>query len=133
MSHWKKFSSKVLEDINESTLQKAAEDLGVSFHKNIRHIKNTWGNESVSAGLKKDGRAIPLGFNFKNRNGKIALELSGDFYATGLDERTFMDRLSQAYQKHKSVEALESQGYIIDLQNVNNDGEIVIEAFRFVG
>lgn len=131
MSHWKKFSSNVLEDINKGTLAKATADLGISFNESIRQIKNTWGNESVSAGLEKNGRAIALGFNFKNRNGKIALELSGDFYGTGLDERTFIDRLSQAYQKHKSVEALQNQGWIVEAVETNAKGEVEIEAYQW--
>lgn len=131
MSHWKKFSSNVLEDINKDLLQKATADLGVSFDEKIKSIRNTWGNEQVSAGLKKNGQAIPLGFNFKLRNGKLALELSGDFYSTGLNERTFMDDLSQAYQKHKTVNALEQQGYIIDMNEINAKGEVVIEAYQW--
>ena len=131
MSHWKKFSSNVLEDINKDLLAKAVADLGVGFSEGIKSIRNTWGNESVSAGLTRKGQPIALGFNFKNRNGKLALELSGDFYGTGLDERTFMDKLSQSYQKHKTVKALEEQGYQIDMNAMNAKGEVVIEAYQW--
>ena len=131
MSHWKKFSSNVLEDVNKEILAKATADLGVGFDESITSIRNSWGNEAVSAGLTRNGKAIALGFNFKQRNGKTALELSGDFFNTGLDERTFIDRLSQAYQKHKSIQALEQQGWIIDMTQTNAKGEVVLEAYQW--
>jgi hypothetical protein len=131
MSHWKKFSSNVLEDINKETLAKATADMGVGFDEKIKSISNTWGNESVSAGLTKDGRKIALGFNFKQRNGKISLELSGDFFGTGLDERSFVDTLSQNYQKHKTVAALEEQGWVVDSIELNKKNEIEIEAYQW--
>ena len=74
---------------------------------------------------------MSLGFNFKVRNGLIDLEISGDFYATGLNESNFMDQLSQLYQKHKTIKALENQGYFIDLNTVNEKGEIVLEAYQW--
>ncbi|PTY93000.1 DUF1257 domain-containing protein [Heyndrickxia sporothermodurans] len=131
MSHWRKFEADVLKDINKDLLAKAVKDLGVEMNESIKNIRNTWGNETVSAGLVKDGRPIALGFNFKNRNGKVELELSGDFFGTGLDERTFIDRLAQAYQKHNAIEKLEMQGWNIDEMNVNDKGEIVIEAYQW--
>lgn len=131
MSHWKKFQSNVLEDINKETLAKATADMGVGFDEKVKQISNTWGNESVSAGLVKDGRKIPLGFNFKHRNGKITLELSGDFFGTGLDERTFIDTLSQNYQKHKTIDALKEQGWVVDTVEVNKKNEIEIEAYQW--
>lgn len=131
MSHWRKFEADVLKDINKDLLAKAVKDLGVEMNERIKNIRNTWGNEIVSAGLVKDGRPIALGFNFKNRNGKIELQLSGDFFGTGLDERTFIDRLAQAYQKHNAIEKLEMQGWNIDEMNVNDKGEIVIEAYQW--
>ena len=103
----------------------------MGFNENIKSIRNTWGNESVSAGLTKNGSPLALGFNFKNRNGKLALELSGDFFGSGLDERTFMDKLAQSYQKHKTVQALEQQGYQIDMNSMNSKGEVVIEAYQW--
>ncbi|MED1125212.1 DUF1257 domain-containing protein [Bacillus atrophaeus] len=131
MSHWRKFEADVLKDINKELLGKAVKDLGVEMDESIKNIRNTWGNETVSAGLRKDGHPIALGFNFKNRNGKIELELSGDFFGTGLDERTFIDRLAQSYQKHNAVEKLEMQGWNIDSIETNDKGEIVLEAYQW--
>ncbi|MCY7865996.1 DUF1257 domain-containing protein [Bacillus spizizenii] len=131
MSHWRKFEADVLKDINKELLGKAVKDLGVEMDESIKHIRNTWGNETVSAGLRKDGHPIALGFNFKDRNGKIELELSGDFFGTGLDERTFIDRLAQSYQKHNAVEKLEMQGWNIDSIETNDKGEIVLEAYQW--
>lgn len=105
--------------------------MGVGFDESVTSIRNTWGNETVSAGLTKDGKNIALGFNFKERAGKTVVELSGDFYGTGLDERTFIDRLSQLYQKHKTIDALETQGWIVDSVEVNDKNEIEVEAYQW--
>lgn len=132
MSHWKKFESDVLGDIRKDLLAKAVKELGVEMDENIKHIRNTWGNETVHAGLVKGGNPIALGFNFKpNGKGGFKLELSGDFFGTGLDERTFIDRLAQAYQKHNVIEKLEMQGWMIDMNEVNENGEFVIEAYQW--
>ena len=131
MSHWKKFEADVLKDVNMDLLAKAAQDLNVQMDTSIRSIRNTWGNETVDAGLRVDGRPIALGFNFRKVDGKNQLELSGDFYGTGLDERTFIDRLAQAYQKYNAVEKLEQQGWMVDSLETNDKGEIVIEAYQW--
>lgn len=131
MSHWRKFKADVLKDIDKEILKKAVRDLGVEMDETIKHISNTWGSEDVDAGLIKDGEKISLGFNFRNRGGKIELELSGDFYLTGLDERTFIDRLAQAYQKYNAIEKLEEQGWTVDSIETNEKGEIVLEAYTW--
>lgn len=131
MSHWKKFEAEVLKDINMEILERAASDLNVAMDKEIRSIKNTWGFEKVDAGLMVGGKPIALGFNFKTVDGKTELELSGDFYGTGLDERTFIDKLAQAYQKHNAIEKLEEQGWNVDSVEFNSSGEIEIEAYQW--
>lgn len=131
MSHWKKFSSNVLANVDKGILAKAVKDLGVEMDESIISIRNTWGNETVDAGLTKDGKAIALGFNFKDNEGKTELELSGDFYGTGLNEEEFIDKLSQAYQKHNAIEKLEAEGWSVNSVEFNEKKEIEIEASQW--
>jgi len=142
MSHWKKFESKVLEDINREMLKEAIENMNkikngeetpmhLEMDKTISSIRNSWGNERVDAGLRKNGKAIALGFNFKDSNGKEVVELSGDFYSTGLVESTFMEQLSQVYQKYNIINKLEENGWTVDDITINKNDEIVINAYEW--
>lgn len=131
MSHWKKFESKVLDNVDKGILAKATQDLGVTMNTNIRSIKNTWGNERVDAGLMRNGQPIALGYNFKKTQAGLKLELSGDFWGTGLSEGTFMDRLAQAYQKHNAIDKLEAQGWTLESVETNENGELVLEATQW--
>lgn len=130
ISHWKKFTTNVLKNVQEDLLVRACTDLGISYDRTINSIRNTWGNERCDAGLIYNGKAIPLGFNFKVEDGKTKLELSGDFFATGLRESSFMDSLSQAYQKYNAQRQLEDQGWIID-STIAVNSDIVIEAYQW--
>lgn len=127
MSHWKKFESNVLQDTKRDLLERALGEMGVQLDENIKSIRNTWGNEKVDAGLRKDGRAIALGINFKMVDGKEQIELTGDFYGTGLNERGFIDRLAQVYQKHNVINKLEEAGWDLDTLQTNSNGELVLE------
>jgi len=142
MSHWKKFESKVLEDVNKEILKEAIKNMyeikngkeipmNLEMDENILFIKNLWGNEKVDAGLRKNGKAISLGLNFKNKNGKEVVELSGDFYTTGLIESTFMNQLAQVYQKYNIINKLEENGWTVDDVTINNKEEIVINAYEW--
>lgn len=132
MSHWKKFESDVLSNTKRDLLGAALLEMGVELDNSIKSIRNTWGNETVDAGLKKDGRAIALGLNFKTgKNGTEKVELTGDFYGTGLSEQGFIDRLAQVYQKHNVIDKCEEQGWLIEDVKTLENGEIYVEAYQW--
>lgn len=131
MSHWKKFETDTLSDVRKDLLVKALEEMGLGMNEEINHIFNTWGNEKVDAALTKDGQPLSLGFNFKKEGGKTKLELTGDFFGTGLNEAAFLNQLAQYYQKHNALEQLELQGWYVENTGVNKNGDIVIEAYQY--
>ena len=132
MSQWRKYNAQVLENVKMGTLEKACEDMGVRFDTNIKSVENTYGESAkVDAGLIKDGRVLPLGFIFKHEDGKIKLELEGDFWRTGLDEHTFIDLLSRSYQKYNIIEQVTSQGWFIDRNEIDADGNVILEAVQW--
>jgi hypothetical protein len=132
MSHWRKYSAQVLENVKEGLLHKACADLGVTFDTNIKQVGNSYGEGAkVDAGLQQNGRNLPLGFLFKTEGGKTKLTLEGDFWGTGLDEHSFIDRLSQSYQKHNIIEQATNQGWFFDVNNVDKDGNVVLEAYQW--
>ena len=113
-------------------LEKACADVGVEFDMKIKQVGNTYGEGAkVDAALKQNGKVLPMGFNFKKKNGKTTLELDGDFYGTGLNERDFIDRLSQSYQKHNVIKQVTAQGWYVDVNSMNTEGEVVLEAYQW--
>lgn len=133
MSHWKTFKNDVLSDTNKNYLSTALAEIGVELDTNIKSISNTWGKEDVDMGFKKDGRPIALGLKeVDGEGGKKVLELRGDFYGTGLNESTFMDKLSQVYQRENIVNKLQDNRWTVDSVQTDEHGNIVIEAYEYV-
>ena len=133
MSHWKKFSSNVLENTNHDLLKKSLKEMGVTVDESIKMIRNSWGNEKVDAGLIYNSKNLSLGFNFNNEKGTELIELSGDFYSTGLDEATFMDKVSQVYQKNDIVNKLTEARWSLDESSISKTtkGEITMEFVQY--
>lgn len=50
---------------------------------------------------------------------------------TGLKEKTFVDELSQQYQKFNVMQQLEQSGYIVENVEQNQQGEIEIGAYCY--
>ena len=135
MSHLTTYNSKVLVNCKKTLLTKAVKDLGLTIDYNIKQIKNTWITENVDAGFLKDGKPISVGIKFvKDRNNTI-LEVAGDFFCTGLNESTFIDKLSQSYKKYDIIFQCEQQGWTVNREDISIDSktnEIVIQASRYV-
>ena len=131
MSCWRKYSAKVLDNVDMDLLKKACDEMGVSFDPNIKHVENSYGeNAAVDAALVKDGETLPLGFRFVREDGKTKLQLEGDFWRTGLREESFLGHLSQQYQKFNIMQQAEAQGWIFDRSEVV-DGNVVLEAYQW--
>ena len=114
MSEWKKYLTQVLNDVKLPLLETALKEMDLSINHGIHTVANSWGKEEVAAALVKNGKTLPLGFRFPVKDGKTAVELVGDFFATGLNEKTFMDNLAHQYQiKHIEEEAT-AKGWIIE-------------------
>jgi hypothetical protein len=133
MSHWRTYKSDVLKNTKEQHLRTALAEIGVELDTSIKSIRNSWGNEQVDMGFKIDGRPIALGLKkVANEDGSECLELKGDFYATGLNESQFMDRLSQVYQRENIIDKLTTNKWTVDNTSVDDKGNIVIEASEYV-
>jgi hypothetical protein len=126
-----------LKNVKRGTLDIAIAEMGQSIKMNLgldykaTEIKNTWGHEKVTAAFTKDSKVLSLGVNLiPNQEGTESLQVTGDFYSTGLNEATFTDQLSQSYKKVDVTEQLEEQGWSIDEVTVDEHGQIIIEAYQ---
>lgn len=135
MSHLSTYNSKVLVNCKKTLLNKALADLGLTVDYDIKMIKNTWITEKVDAGLLRDGKALPIGFRLKKEGKSTVFEVAGDFFATGINQATFIDQLSQAYKKHDVIHQCKQQGWTVNKEDIKIDektNEIVIQASRYV-
>ena len=121
-----------MDNVKKDLLVKACADMGVTFDETVKQVGNSYGERGlVDAGIQLNGKSIALGFIFKEEAGKTKLTLEGDFYGTGLNERTFVDLLSQSYQKHNIINQAEAQGWYFDKNEVDKDGNVVLEAYQW--
>lgn len=135
MSHITTYQSDVLKNCKKGLLLRAVKDLGLELDYNIKSIKNTWIHDNVDAGFIKNGKAIALGIKLNKEGKNIKLEVAGDFYGTGIEEKSFIDKLSQAYKKHDVIYQCKKQGWTVNQDNINIDKKtdnIIITATRYI-
>lgn len=134
MSVWKKIESKVLAagvDMNlfEKSLK---EELGVTLDFNTTRIRNTWGSETVDCAIVVDGRVRALGFRFSEEDG---VELVGDTYGSGIagdnNQEALMDKIAKFYQKHNIKHKLETNGWVIENIEMDENEEIIIDTYQW--
>lgn len=129
MSHWVKYENEVFENTDMRILSKAVRNLGYKLDIKCKRIQNSWGESAVDAAITSDDRKLNLGF--KKNNATNILELVGDFFGSGLDEETFLDKIAQQYQSERIQETLLNNNWNIENIETNSNNEIVINAFEY--
>jgi hypothetical protein len=136
MSHITNFKNDCLVNTDRARLNAALREMGITLDTENRKIENAWINDTVDAVLVVDGKRIPAGLNFKMVDGNETIEVSGDFYGTGINQKELTDKLAQVYQKHDIVAKCKDQKWYVDeaAENIREDenGDYVIQAYRYV-
>lgn len=135
MSHLTTYHSDVLINCKKTLLNRAVADLGLKIDWDIRNIKNTWITDTVDCGFVKNGTPISVGLKFNKEGANTKLEVAGDFWGTGIDQLTFIDKLAQSYKKHDVIFQCEQQGWTVNKEDVFIDkktNEVVIQANRYI-
>ena len=128
MSHWVKYENKTFENTNMKLLSKAMRTLGYGLDNTCKSIRNAWGESQCDCAITKNNKVLSLGFK---KNDKNILELVGDFYGTGVDENTFLDKVAQQYQSERIQNVLKDNRWEIENVTKNKNNEIVINAYEF--
>ena len=128
MSCYRRYTCDVLKNVKVDLLNKAMEALGVQLDWTVKSIKFLYGNDgdAVDASFADNCLGIVLKGDEENH-----LKVVGDFWMTGLKEKTFVDELSQQYQKFNVMQQLEQSGYIVENVEQNQQGEIEIGAYCY--
>lgn len=131
MSCWMKQSSAVLTDCKKDLLEKALNSLGFALDHNQKTVRNAWGSSDCDAALVKQGRTMPLGIAYTEEDNKTKATLVGDFWGTGVNESNFINEMSVAYSKESIKQYCDENGYTIDVDQVDDNGEIVMQAWQY--
>ena len=136
MSHLTKYKNNSMVNPIKALLEKTAKEMGLSLDYNVKTVRNSWVHADVDAGFVKNGKLLSIGIKNVCENGKTRATIVGDFYRTGLDELSFIDKFAQIYKKHEVIIKCERMGWNIDTNSIQIDkktDEIVINAYRYVG
>lgn len=136
MSHLTTYNNNNLINVKKEMLEKSLAEIGIILDYEDRHIRNSYISDTVDAAFIVNGKRIAAGINFKkNNNGDEIVEVAGDFWGTGLNQEEITNKISQIYQKNNIIEKCKSQRWYVENENEikeNEDGEIVIQAYRYV-
>ena len=79
----------------------------------------------------EDGKVIDMGIILDDGTGH--LQLVGDFWGTGLNEVTFQDELSRAYQRINILAQAELNGWSLDETSLEEfeDGSVTFELYQY--
>lgn len=120
MSHFVTYHVEALKNPNMEIFKESLKEMGLTMVEK-KEVANVFGSAKVDFGLMHGSHALAVGFA-QTKNG---LELRGDFWGTGIDDRTFLDDVSQLYVKNTIIEKLESTAnYTVENTEVLENGEI---------
>lgn len=130
MSCWRKYTADVLKNIDKDFFKRACEEMGISINESMNKVSSSFERRSefVDGVFVKDNKPLSLGFLYNgDKDGHLIVK--GDFWGTGIDERTFISQLSQLYVKHAALYQLEfGQMMTIESCEQNEQGQIIIQA-----
>lgn len=135
MSHMSTYSNNCLKNTKREMLLTSLREIEIELDFDHKEVRSSWDNTTADAAIIYKGKRIAAGLNFKqNEDGTESVEMVGDFYGTGLDQKDFTDRIAQVYSKNDIISKCKSQRWYIKDQNnikVNENGEYVIQAYRY--
>lgn len=104
------------------------------MNENIKSVATSYfdGLESNSATcdaalVNNSGKVLQIGVTYHNEENN--LEVQGDFWNTGIDHQSLIQKLAQIYQKNYLMKQLEFNGYTIESVETNLKGEVEIETY----
>lgn len=132
MSHYAQFKLKSMSNVKQDYLEKALKDMGFGIKFGKTTLSSSYRNDSneVDAIIvdENDG-PTSVGIRFyANEKNEISAEFCGDFYyLKGFShEKNFQDELEKHYTKYRMIDVVLDEGYVLESQETNENGEIVL-------
>lgn len=133
MSCWRTYTCDVLKNVDKAIVVEALGKMNLSLDqsKNTVYGKYERKDSPCDAVIVKDGKEISMGVIFDDGTGH--LQLVGDFWNTGLNQKTFQDELSRAYQRINIIAQAELNGWSVDENTLEElaDGSVEFELYQY--
>ncbi len=127
MSHFSRIQTQIVE---KRFLLQAISDLGFVHEEGRMHIGGFRG-QTVEVDILI---RLPRSYDIGLRHNGTAYEIVADWAGVkGLDQKDFVQRLTQRYAYHAAKEKLEEQGFSLVEETVENTGRIRLVLRRMQG
>lgn len=130
MSCWRNVTNDCLVEVDIERFKQAVREIGLEIDESKKRVNavDLGRNSEVDGVLCRNSRSLSLGVIYDSDE-EHHLKIVGDFWNTGINEKTMMDNLTQEYVKLSLQYQLEyNMGYSIESCEMNEEGEYVIEA-----
>jgi len=119
MSHFTRIKTQIVE---KKHLTQALRDLNYAYEEGNVEIRGYGGNRTaVEIKIPTSNRGYDIGF----RKSGAAYELVADWYGIrGIDQKQFVQQLTQRYVYHATKDKLEEQGFSLVAEEVERDGRV---------
>ena len=124
MSVWKQVKSDVLgKNVNEKMLIAALKDLGIGINKDIKTIRNSWGQDTCDFVLTNGNKVTAVGMRWTKGKG---IELVGDTFCCGFQgvgdkgQEALMNKIAQAYQVRHIKHQMQLNNWTVEQQTTEN-------------
>lgn len=133
MSCWRTYTCDVLKSVDKAIVVEALKRMGLDFNDTVKTVTGRYESRTSSCDgvIMKDGKVIDMGIILNDGTGH--LQLVGDFWGTGLNEVTFQDELSRAYQRINILAQAELNGWSLDETSLEEfeDGSVTFELYQY--
>lgn len=128
MSHYATINCKALDDVKAKTLQKALRRINKEFSvKMLKDIKQTIPALGGNAVLMKGNTPTSIRMRFTQKeDGKVGLDVCGEFYNTGFDPHSFTKELCREYNGVKIEDFAKSENLQPMYRKVEENGDVVM-------
>lgn len=130
MSQFVRVNCTVLEDVKPRVLRRAIRNIEgqhLDLDPSVKSISSSYGKESdVDCVVTKNGTPLTLGFKFLKENEKTKLNIRGDFWRTGYEQKSFQNMICQHYQVEAVSQQQQLSGGQLLTRTTEADGTIVM-------
>ena len=125
MSH---FTTVKVQIKNPEVLANVLTDLGHKFEHNTQ-VRGYQGDKIQAEYVIRQNNGYDLGFR---KDGDDNYEIIADFWGAGINQTQFVNQIQQKYAHQMLLHTATTQGYIIEAEEVMEDGTVRVVVGRWI-
>ena len=125
MSH---FTTIKVQIKNSEVLANILTDLGHKFEYNTQ-VRGYQGDKIQAEYVIRQNNGYDLGFR---KDGDDNYEIIADFWGAGINQTQFINQIQQKYAHQMLLHTATTQGYIIEAEEVMEDGTVRVVVGRWI-